>query len=55
MIKDVIIRKIRTQRAGAVTPYRGRASAVFCFSLIIVTMIAQALAYDPCPMKAVRP
>jgi hypothetical protein len=36
-------------------PYRGRASAVFCFGLIIATMIAQALAYDPCLMKAVRP
>jgi hypothetical protein len=38
-----------------VAPYRGRASAVFCFGLIIVTMISQALAHDPCPMKAVRP
>ena len=41
------------QEGRGVTPYRGRASAVCCFGLIIVTM--QALAHDPCPMKAVRP
>ena len=35
MIKDVIIRKIRTQKAGELSPYRGRVTAVCCFRLTL--------------------
>jgi hypothetical protein len=36
-------------------PTWGRASAVFCFDLIIVMMTAQGLAHNSCPMKSGPP